>query len=115
MLTRLYDPQSGNIWLGHQNITSLDPIHLRNRIVLVPQEPVLFAGTIAENIVSGLSPEQAREATPMDLLSHLGAATHFSRWPDGVHANVGAQGKSSLWVSDSWFVLQELLQETPKF
>lgn len=46
LLIRLYDPQSGAIFLDGQNLKDLDPSWLRRNIGAVNQEPVLFSGSI---------------------------------------------------------------------
>lgn len=46
LLMRLYDPQSGKIFLDGHNLKDLDPSWLRRNIGAVNQEPVLFSGSI---------------------------------------------------------------------
>lgn len=46
LLIRLYDPQSGAVFLDGHNLKDLDPNWLRRNIGTVNQEPVLFSGTI---------------------------------------------------------------------
>ncbi|MDP6037818.1 MAG: ABC transporter ATP-binding protein [Candidatus Latescibacteria bacterium] len=65
LLMRLYEPSEGRIILDDYNIQDLKISSLRNHISMVPQEPVLFSGTIAENIRygrPGTTPEQVAEA-----------------------------------------------------
>lgn len=57
LLLRFYDPQSGAITLDGRNIKALNIKWLRSQIGYVGQEPVLFAGTIADNIAYGLDPD----------------------------------------------------------
>eukprot|EP01034_Spumella_vulgaris_P044122 gene44122-54830_t len=54
LLLRFYDPLSGQITLDDNDIRSLNIRWLRSCIGYVGQEPVLFAGTIAENIAYGV-------------------------------------------------------------
>jgi ABC-type methionine transport system ATPase subunit len=61
LLLRFYDPQSGTISLDGFNIKSLNIKWLRSQIGYVGQEPILFAGTIADNIAYGLN-QDARAA-----------------------------------------------------
>ena len=49
LLVRYYDPNSGRVLYGEENIRDYTPESWRNRIALVPQEPALFSTTIAEN------------------------------------------------------------------
>jgi ABC-type phosphate transport system ATPase subunit len=46
---RFYDPISGRVRYGHEDIREITPESWRERISIVPQEPALFSGTIAEN------------------------------------------------------------------
>jgi len=50
LLARLYESNPGEICLGGQDIRTIDIKALRNEMAIVTQEPVLFSGTIAENI-----------------------------------------------------------------
>jgi ATP-binding cassette subfamily B (MDR/TAP) protein 1 len=58
LLLRFYDPQSGTISLDGFNIKSLNIKWLRSQIGYVGQEPILFAGTIADNIAYGLNEDE---------------------------------------------------------
>ena len=49
-LNRLIEPSEGKIELFGTNITRIDPIDLRRRVCLVGQVPVLFVGTVRENL-----------------------------------------------------------------
>jgi ATP-binding cassette subfamily B protein len=63
LLTRLYDPTSGEILLDGVPLTRLDPSELRAHIGMVPQDPFLFSDTIEGNIGLGLdgSADQGRD------------------------------------------------------
>ncbi|OLY92861.1 ATP-binding cassette, subfamily B [Cnuella takakiae] len=53
LLLRLFDPTSGSILLGNQNIQNIDLAHLRRNIGYVPQDGFLFSDTVAQNIAFG--------------------------------------------------------------
>ena len=53
LLLRFFDPTTGSIRLDGIDIAALDPAQLRRQIAVVAQEPVIFAGTIADNIRYG--------------------------------------------------------------
>lgn len=53
LLVRFYDPQHGRIRFDGIDLRDLDPAELRGEIAIVPQEPVLFSATAAENIRFG--------------------------------------------------------------
>ena len=53
LIEHFYEISSGTIMLGESDIRFLDPIWFRKHIGLVSQEPVLFAGSIRDNITYG--------------------------------------------------------------
>lgn len=53
LLTRLEHPDSGEIWLGAVEYRMLTGTAIRNRVTLLPQQPVVRAATIADNIAYG--------------------------------------------------------------
>ncbi|KAI5118306.1 hypothetical protein M0805_006474 [Coniferiporia weirii] len=53
LLLRFYDPVSGSVKFDGQDIREFSPASWRNLIGVVPQDPVLFTGTIASNIAFG--------------------------------------------------------------
>lgn len=50
LLLKFYQPEKGNIFLDGHNLQDIDTLYLRHRIGYVPQETILFSGTIAENV-----------------------------------------------------------------
>lgn len=50
LLERFYDATGGAITIDGADIRSIDPRWLHRNIAIVPQEPVLFSGTIKSNI-----------------------------------------------------------------
>ncbi len=62
LILRLYDPDSGQIRLDGRPLPRWSPVELRTFMALVPQEPVLFSGTVRQNIFAHpdqVSPERA--------------------------------------------------------
>jgi subfamily B ATP-binding cassette protein MsbA len=53
LLLRFYDPQAGAVRVGGVNLQEADPTSIRRHVCLVQQEPVIFSGTIADNIMYG--------------------------------------------------------------
>jgi ATP-binding cassette subfamily B (MDR/TAP) protein 1 len=64
LLLRFYDPRDGGILLDGRDIRDLNVRWLRNCIGYVGQEPVLFAGTIADNIAYGIDTEVSYSDQP---------------------------------------------------
>lgn len=59
LLLRFYNPTEGRILIDGKDISGMNAKSLRRKIGIVSQEPVLFSGTIAENIAYG-KPEATR-------------------------------------------------------
>ncbi len=90
LLLRFYDPQRGRVLIDGIDITQVDPIELRKRIALVPQEPIIFATTARENIRFGRpdATDEEVEAAAKDA-----AADEFLRaLPEGYGTEVGERG-----------------------
>ena len=90
LLLRFYDPQAGRVLVDGLPLPSLDPADLRRRIALVPQEPVIFMGSIADNIRYGrpdASAEEVRRAADT-----AAAAAFIERLPQGYDTHIGERG-----------------------
>ena len=61
LIERFYDPTRGSIFLDGQDISTLNIRDYRSHIALVSQEPVLYSGTIRENILLGTEAEVGEE------------------------------------------------------
>lgn len=90
LLLRFYDPQEGRVLYDGIDIKSLDPMDLRRHIKSVPQDPVIFGASVADNIRYG-SPnatlEQVRNAAVQ------AAADEFIRLlPQGYDTKLGERG-----------------------
>jgi len=53
LLLRFYDPQEGRVLVDDVPVREADPAQVRARIALVPQEPVIFAASVADNVRYG--------------------------------------------------------------
>ncbi|KAL1900278.1 ATP-binding cassette permease mdl1 [Sporothrix stenoceras] len=89
LLLRFYDPSQGSISINGTDVKSMNVKSLRRRIGMVAQEPVLFSGTIAENISYG-KPEASRA----DIIAAAQKANcqFISDFPDGLETHVGPRG-----------------------
>ena len=65
LLLRFYDPLQGTILLDDVDITKLNPRWLRAQIGYVGQEPVLFTGSITENIIKGRVSTEHDQVLPL--------------------------------------------------
>jgi ABC-type multidrug transport system fused ATPase/permease subunit len=100
LLLRLYDPTFGAVTIGDHDIKSFNIRSLRSHIALVTQNPVLFTGTIFENIKHGLP--QDEEISEDEALARCAAAAKeaycefLDRLPDGIHTKIGSGPHSRL-------------------
>ncbi len=91
LIGRLYDPIAGRITLDGRDLRELDPSWLRDRIGVVPQEPVLFSTTVEENVRYG-----RRGAGEDDVVRACRAAhadAFVRAFPEGYRTKVGERGQ----------------------
>jgi ABC-type multidrug transport system fused ATPase/permease subunit len=92
LLLRYYDPNEGDIFIGDHSIKDINTRWWREQVGLVSQEPVLFAGTIADNIAYGIedaTPEQIKEAA-----IKANCASFIEKFHEGYDTFVGERGIS---------------------
>ena len=90
LLSRLYDPDSGQVLLDGRDLRDLSPEWLRQRVGVVSQEPTLFGSSIAENIRYGRA--GASDAEVEAAARAANAHDFISRFPDGYRTMVGERG-----------------------
>ncbi|KAG7289481.1 multidrug-resistance transporter mdr2 [Staphylotrichum longicolle] len=89
LLLRFYNPSSGSITINGVDISKMNVKSLRRRIGMVAQEPVLFSGTIAENISYGNPGATRAEIIAAAKKANCGFISDF---PEGLETQVGARG-----------------------
>jgi ATP-binding cassette, subfamily B, bacterial len=90
LLLRFYDPQSGRIVLDGVDLVSADPRAVRERLALVPQDVVIFAATVRENIRLGRI--GATDAA-VERAGELALVDEFARGlPQGYDTPIGERG-----------------------
>lgn len=90
LLIRFYDPQAGRILIDGTDIRKLKLKSLRDQISVVLQEPLLFSGTIADNIRYG-----RLDATMEEIVAAAKAANahdFIESLPDGYETELGERG-----------------------
>ncbi len=90
LLLRFSDIDSGTISIDGQNIAYLTQDDLRRHIAYVPQEPILFHRTLAENIAYGQVDASQQEIEAVAQLAH--AHDFIANLPDGYDTLVGERG-----------------------
>jgi ATP-binding cassette subfamily B protein len=90
LLPRFYDPQSGQILIDGINTQNVTLGSLRRQIGVVPQETILFSGTIAQNIAFGQAEFNLKA---VQAASEVANAHQFiTQLADGYHTWVGERG-----------------------
>ena len=90
LLLRFYDPLSGTVSFDGVRVADADPMELRRRIALVPQDAVIFAASARENIRFGrpdASDQEVEHAADIAL-----AAEFIQCMPQGYDTPVGERG-----------------------
>jgi ATP-binding cassette subfamily B protein len=90
LMLRFFDAQSGSIAFDGVDITQLDPLALRRNIAVVSQEPVIFSGSIADNIRYGR--EDATDAQVRAAADAAAASEFVDKLPQGFETVVGERG-----------------------
>ena len=95
MIERFYDPAQGQVFYDHNDVKTLEPKWYHQQVAIVSQEPVLFSGTIRQNITYGL---QSTDYTEEDFLDACKGANAYNfinnkeNFPDGFDSVVGERG-----------------------
>ncbi|XP_042456470.1 ABC transporter B family member 4-like isoform X1 [Zingiber officinale] len=90
LIERFYDPQAGEVLIDGINLKTLRLRHIREKIGLVSQEPVLFGTTIKENIAYGRENATLEEIKRASELAN--AARFIDKFPNGLDTTVGEHG-----------------------
>ncbi len=90
LLARFYDPTAGRVLIDGIDIRDMQLHALRRQIAIVTQEPVLFSGTVADNLRFGktdATDEQVREAARSAF-----ADAFIMQMPHGYQTEIGERG-----------------------
>jgi len=90
LLLRYYDPLAGRITFDGVRLSDLDPADLRARIALVPQDSVMFATSLGDNIRFGRP--DASDAEVARAAEHAHATSFIAALPAGMDTPVGERG-----------------------
>lgn len=92
LISRLYSPQEGRVLIDHYDIDKVELYSLRRQIGIVPQDPLLFSGTVNDNIALA-DPDADSEA--IVRAARLACAHEFiMELPSGYSSQVGERGSS---------------------
>ena len=92
LIVRLYDPSRGSVLIDDQAIDEVTLKSLRSQMSVVPQSPILFSGTVYENICLARPDASLQE---IEAVSRLSSAQEFiERLEDGLDTYLGPGGTS---------------------
>ena len=90
LVPRFYDPDSGQVSLDGHNLKNIDVDNLRSFIGIVPQETILFSGTLADNIAYG---DLDADIEAIQAAAKAANAHNFIiEFQDGYQTTVGERG-----------------------
>jgi ATP-binding cassette subfamily B (MDR/TAP) protein 1 len=99
LVERFYDPDSGYVTLDGYGLKDMNVANLRHHIGLVSQEPVLFEGTVLDNVLQGLSGSPFMDETDFqkrrrveDACMQANAHEFIMQLPQGYDTEVGERG-----------------------
>ncbi|MFV1960392.1 MAG: ABC transporter ATP-binding protein [Acidimicrobiia bacterium] len=90
LLSRLMDPTEGRVLVGNVDVRTVRFSSLRDRVVMVPQEGVLFRGSIADNVRMGRP--DATEHELVAAFDQLGLRDWLNELAAGLDTPVGERG-----------------------
>lgn len=86
----LYDANEGSVRIDGIDIKQIDPVDLRRNFGYMPQDIMLFSGTVRENIIIG-SP-QTDDSRLVEIANQTGVSDMVNRHPQGFDMQVGERG-----------------------
>ena len=90
LIARLYDPVSGEVRLGGEDIRNIHLKSLRRSVCYLPRDPVLFDGTLASNLQFVRSTASKHEIE--DAIRMVGLSDLVGSLPDGILQRIGPDG-----------------------
>ncbi|MFW0182248.1 ABC transporter ATP-binding protein [Rothia sp. CCM 9417] len=97
LVQRLYQPNSGALYLDGHDIASLPLPELRSSVAIAFEEPVLFSTSVRENVLLGVQDQGLTEAELTRRLENalkVAAADFVARLPEGAETVIGEEGMS---------------------
>jgi ATP-binding cassette subfamily B protein len=90
LLLRFYDPASGRVRIDGVDLANADPREIRRHLALVPQDPVIFATSVLENVRYGRP--GASDADVQAACDAAYATEFIERLPEGFASSLGERG-----------------------
>jgi ATP-binding cassette, subfamily B, bacterial len=90
LMLRFYDPQQGAVRIDGVDVRQMDPQVLRQMIAVVPQDPVIFAASVLDNVRYGRPGATRQEA--IVACEKAFAMEFIERLPQGIDTQLGERG-----------------------
>ncbi len=90
ILMRFYDVQSGDVLVDGKKIVDMDPIALREKMALVPQDVAIFAASVRDNVA--FARPDASDDDIQAALAAANASAFVYSLPDGINTMLGERG-----------------------
>jgi len=90
LLQRFYDPLQGGVFIDDLNVRDMDPADLRRQMAIVPQETMIFASSVAENIRYGDLEASDEQVYAAAKAAH--ALEFIEKLPEGMDTYLGERG-----------------------
>ncbi len=111
LIARFYEYQGGELLIDGRDIRSLDLDAYRQQIGLVPQDPFLFSGTVAENI--HYSRPEADESEVFRAAEQISSGDWIADLPHGLGTDVGERGANLSMGQRQLVALARVLLKDP--
>jgi subfamily B ATP-binding cassette protein MsbA len=112
LIPRFFDVEEGSVTFDGIDVRELALNDLRSRVGIVPQEPMLFAGTVRENLVYGNPDATQAEIEEVSRSAH--AAEFIETFPDGYDQVVGERGVTLSAGQRQRIAIARVMLERPK-
>lgn len=111
-IIQFIQPESGQIFIGGQDIVHVDKTELRRVVTYVPQSPFIFTGSVRENLLLGADPD----ATNEDVVKALEIAqiqSDIEQMPQGFETEISEDGGMSGGQKQRIAIARALLTKSP--
>ena len=112
LIPRFFDVEEGSVTVDGIDVREMALDDLRTRIGIVPQEPMLFGGTVRENLLYGNLEASQAEIEEVALAAH--AADFIETFPDGYDQVVGERGVTLSAGQRQRIAIARVMLERPK-